>query len=227
MSEAGQVTEARAHQQRIEAAKNAIGWSWVTLGERLGLTSSQAHALRTAKRGIPGSDLFWLEQLAQAVQAIPRPPIADYHPAGGDTAGAMRGQVVDQAAERREGRSVVPVGTVGGQDYIALRSVIEGLGSMYAEGPGEGASEGLKRGWDAAIEELSAKLGLESEVAAYVKSHRVPPPPKAMQPRPAPTPAAAPVAMERPAAPAWQPPAASSPAIGGSPLREAGNRDPF
>lgn len=90
-------TGLQARRDEIETLKTVIGWSWPTVGERLGLTASQIIAVKTCKRAVPDADLAWLRKVAGAIEAMPRPDVV----------------VESSAGETGEGltmRSMTPIG---------------------------------------------------------------------------------------------------------------------
>jgi hypothetical protein len=52
-----------------------IGWSWAKVAERLDLTMAGAMTIKNCKTGVSDSDLRWLQELANAVEHLPRPKI--------------------------------------------------------------------------------------------------------------------------------------------------------
>ncbi len=62
----------KARRDEVAMLKERIGWSWQTLGERIGLTISQSTQLRTLKRPIADSDLDYLRAVASAIDAVQR-----------------------------------------------------------------------------------------------------------------------------------------------------------
>jgi hypothetical protein len=57
----------------VQRCIEVIGWSWMKLADRLGVKAPTALAIKNCKRPIADSDLRWLQALADAVTALPRP----------------------------------------------------------------------------------------------------------------------------------------------------------
>lgn len=71
------LTVASDRRNEIQRCIEIIGWSWGKLGDRIDLKLPSVYAVKNCKRTIPDSDLRWLQDLADAVMAHPRPAPQD------------------------------------------------------------------------------------------------------------------------------------------------------
>ena len=147
------LTTAEGRLNEIRRTKDIIGWSWKTVGERLGLTFSQSQALQTGKRAVADSDLEWLQQLAELVASLPRPPVV------GMPEPAPMSASDERAAEQR-GRTMM-------RDEV-VRSIADQYAAIEDQGLNEDQLAGAKHG----LALVATSLGLLDAVRAVVESRK-------------------------------------------------------
>lgn len=198
MSDQNSVLKQR--RDEIVRCKDVIGWSWITVGQRLGLTSAAAFGLKNCKRPISDQDLSWLQTVAAAVDALPRPDPIEEVPM------RVSGGV---AMERGDRDAPNPASEFPGFDPIPTEFAETVLAQMYVGLGNAGLTAEQREGASWAISELAAQLGVTAGVAEQIKRRgRV----RAEQTQ-APTQAEqAAVSMGRPPDPAasWSPPGAAA-----------------
>jgi hypothetical protein len=67
------LVETKDRRDEIQRCIEIIGWGWGRLGDRLEVKLPTAYAIKNCKRPVADSDLRWLQALADAVVALPRP----------------------------------------------------------------------------------------------------------------------------------------------------------
>lgn len=173
------------------ALKDRIGWSWQKLAERMDLNPSQGNALSLAKRLISEQDLAWMEALAAAIEAHPRPaPVAEVRTitqplatTGMEQFILVESVPVDAVAESR-GRSRARI------------EAAEAIAEQYDALNGSALTPEQRAGARAVLSNLAAAMGLLPEVRMAIDAR------KDAAPRTQPEP---PPRVEPPAA-AWTPP---------------------
>ena len=172
------LTTAEGRLNEVRRTKDIIGWTWKTVGERLGLTFSQSQALQTGKRTVADSDLEWLQELARLVASLPRPPVSGM-PETATTTGSVTLDVLTRAESAAEQRGAVTM-----RDEV-IRSIADQYAAIETQGLNEDQLAGAKH----ALASLATSLGILGAVRALL------PPAK---PEGEPEPSAPP--------PAWEPP---------------------
>ena len=140
-------SELRRDRDEIQRCLTALGWSWATLSERVGITVAAGQSVRTLKRGLPLSDIEWLQRLAEAMRLMPRP-----EPAGGRRAPAS---VADGATETEE------------QAMAVHDQVVEAIVELYAGSDelGDGAP-----GARHVLGQLADRMGCLDDVRARLRA---------------------------------------------------------
>jgi hypothetical protein len=67
------LTETKDRRDEVARCLDVIGWSWTKLGERVLLSQPTVFQVKNCKRPIADSDIRWLQDLADAHKALPRP----------------------------------------------------------------------------------------------------------------------------------------------------------
>lgn len=160
----------------VRRTKDIIGWTWKTVGDRLGLTFTQSQALQTGKRAVADSDLEWMQELAKLVASLPRPPVVGMPEPTMTAIPADVLSAAETAAESR-GRTMMR-GEV-------IRSIADRYVALETEGLNADQLEGAKH----AMAQLAMTLGVLPAVRELIEARRP------MQPAPVPT-----------AAVEWEPP---------------------
>lgn len=191
-----QNSETKQRRDELVRCKDIIGWSWLTVGQRLALNSSQAFALKACKREISDVDLDWMRDLADAVAARPRPIAAPTHgprmvadlsmgvgPLGFTVAMAHAERHVmsdgDLPAELYGEQPHVPDGLDGSsamtEDYLSVSGTVKAMASVYVNLSNvEELSDEEREGAKWALSALAEKLGIMEQVAAQIKAERLP-----------------------------------------------------
>lgn len=189
-----QNSETKQRRDELVRCKDIIGWSWLTVGQRLALNSSQAFALKACKREISDADLDWMRDLADAVAARPRPIAAPTHgprlvadlsmgvgPLGFTAAmvKAERPAVMsdnDLPAELYSDQPHVPDGLDGSsamyEDYLSVSGTVNALAEVYASLATADMTAEALGGAQWAISDVALKLGVLDQVAARIKAAR-------------------------------------------------------
>lgn len=66
---------AKKRMDEIQRCIDIIGWSWAKLAERVGMKYGEVLQVKKCKRDLADSDIVWLQDLATAFAAIPRPVV--------------------------------------------------------------------------------------------------------------------------------------------------------
>ena len=165
------LTETGQRRVEVERCKDVIGWSWLKLGERLDLTPSQALAIKSGKRPIADSDLDWLQALAEAVDALPRPGPSD-------------SVVAPPAAMVRQGVAAMPGAAVAAttwgdvavlpgpeelSEVMTLDAAASIVAGMYLGLENAGLTADQREGAQWAIGELAQQFGVTDRVMAQIR----------------------------------------------------------
>lgn len=114
------LVETKDRRDEMQRCIEIIGWSWGKLGERLGHKLPTAYHIKQCKRGVADSDIRWLQALADAHIALPRPAeqndASPVQAAPMVQAGAVLGAVQmgnpnlesDISTENQMGKSILP-----------------------------------------------------------------------------------------------------------------------
>jgi hypothetical protein len=167
------------HERRDELVRCTaiIGWSWAKVAERLDLTLPGALTIKNCKKGIADSDLRWLQELANAIEHLPRPKIQndDDNPelARLSVPVQMAGYMPESEAQKAAENAVV-ITLEAERDRTA-----KVLANVYmAAADLEGATMEQQSAARWAIAESAAALGLLPQVQALIRAA----PPKPVPP---------------------------------------------
>jgi hypothetical protein len=154
-----------------------IGWTWPKVAERLGITYPGSMAIKNCKRQIADSDLRWLQELADAVAALPRPAIAnDPSP---DVARLGAPVTMPGAGMSDEMVARMTASAASKAAGAEQARTVETLAAVYFQAASSELGEGELSGVRWAISEMAERLNLVAEVREAVRAKKPEPEPAA------------------------------------------------
>lgn len=182
-----------------------IGWSQQKFADRTGVKLHTVLAIKSGNRDLPDSDLRWVQQLAAAVAALPRPPIEDDpvpadHPVARLEPAARVEEVTMQTIAAHQAAMPTTAIEIAVPAVFGPAEVLRELEAVYRDaGASEGATDDQAAGARWAVGALAQRLGLLEALQAMIAA-----PPVSQLRVAAPQPDAA--VARTPEPQAWQPP---------------------
>lgn len=164
------LVDVKERRDEITRCLEIIGWSWQRLADRTENTLQGAYRIKGCKITMADSDIRWLQSLADAVSALPRPVVGNDPGSPGLERLAAPVTMADEAKAKELAAIMVSDAVEAERDRM-----VRGLVDVYMSANDLEDAEQLAARW--AISQAAEALGLLPQVKAMLRAMMPPPAP--------------------------------------------------